>query len=74
MGKPDSDESGSEDEEPIQTNEQNTVDFLDIIAGVNFKVENHRKRLKYIENLDPATDCTKIVQVIRKAEVDIAAL
>ena len=44
----------------IRTNDQNTIDFLDIVGGVNFKVENHRKRLRYIENLDTA-DWHKII-------------
>ena len=50
------------------------IDFLDIVGGVNFKVENHRKRLRYIENLDIATAATPIVQAVKKAAMDIAAL
>jgi hypothetical protein len=44
------------------------------VAGVNFKVENHRKRLRYIENLDTATANTPIVIAVKKAEVDIEGL
>jgi hypothetical protein len=44
------------------------------VAGVNFKVENHRKRLRYIENLDTATANTPIVIAVKKAELDIAGL
>jgi hypothetical protein len=47
---------------------------LDIVAGVNFKVENHRKRLRYIENLDTATAHTPIVIAVKKAEIDIEGL
>jgi hypothetical protein len=74
IGQPDEDDSEAEEDQPIQTTDQNTVDFLDIVAGVNFKVENHRKRLRYIENLDTATANTPIVIAVKKAELDIAGL
>jgi hypothetical protein len=56
VGRQDEEDSEAEEvDDTIQTNEENTIDFLDIVGGVNFKVENHRKRLRYIENLDTAT-------------------
>jgi len=75
VGNPDEEDSEVEEEvDEIKTNDQNTIDFLDIVGGVNFKVENHRKRLRYIENLDTATAATPIVKAVQKAAVDIAAL
>jgi hypothetical protein len=56
LGRQDEEDSEAEEtNDVILTNEENTIDFLDIVGGVNFKVENHRKRLRYIENLDTAT-------------------
>jgi hypothetical protein len=43
------------------------------MAGLNFKLENHRKRLSYVEQLDKAS-VTNIVKAVKKAEMDIAAL
>ena len=74
MGNSEEDDSEAEEDLAIQTTDKNTIDFLDIVAGVNFKVENHRKRLRYIENLDTATAHTPIVIAVKKAEVDIAGL
>ena len=74
MGHSHEEDSEAEEDQPIVTNDKNTVDFLDIVAGVNFKVENHRKRLRYIENLDTATAHTPIVLAVKKAEIDIEGL
>ena len=74
VGHSDEEDSEAEEDQPIITNDKNTIDFLDIVAGVNFKVENHRKRLRYIENLDTATAHTPIVIAVKKAEIDIAGL
>jgi hypothetical protein len=74
VGHSDEEDSEAEEDQPIVTNDKNTVDFLDIVAGVNFKVENHRKRLRYIENLDTATAHTPIVIAVKKAEIEIEGL
>jgi hypothetical protein len=74
IGISDKEDSEADEDTVIQTNNKNTIDFLDIVARVNFKVENHRKRLRYIENLDTATAHTPIVIAVKKAEIDIAGL
>jgi hypothetical protein len=74
VGHSDEEDSEAEEDLPIITNDKNTIDFLDIVAGMNFKVENHRKRLRYIENLDTATAHTPIVIAVKKAELDIEGL
>ena len=49
------------------------IDFFDILSGINFKVENHRKRLKYVEDLDDAT-AVDIVKVVKALQIEVATL
>jgi hypothetical protein len=53
------------EEDNFPTNPQ-PIDFFDILSGLNFKMENHRKRLKYVEDLDDATaaDIVKVVKAL----------
>lgn len=55
---------------PIDQN-TNPADVLDILAGMNSNMENHRKRLKLIEDLNTSA---KIVNEIKTMKTDLAAL
>jgi hypothetical protein len=71
IGRKDGDEEESEDE--YFTSRPQPIDFVDIMWGVNFKVENHRKRLKYVEDMDTTT-AAGIVLAVKQLQVEVAAL
>jgi hypothetical protein len=55
---------------PITSN-ASPADVLDILAGINSNVENHRKRLKLIEDLNTPA---KIVNTVKDMQTQVAAL
>jgi hypothetical protein len=55
---------------PIATN-STPADVLDILAGINSNVENHRKRLKLVEDLNTSA---KIVNAVKDMQTQVAAL
>jgi hypothetical protein len=71
VGRKGDNESDAE-EDNFPTNPQ-PIDFFDILSGINFKVENHRKRLKYVEDLDDAT-AVDIVKVVKALQIEVATL
>lgn len=63
----------SEPEEDNFPQNPQPIDFFDILSGINFKVENHRKRLKYVEDLDDATT-VDIVKIVKGLQVEVAGM
>jgi hypothetical protein len=43
------------------------------LAGLNANIENHRKRLKWVEDLSP-TAAANIIKTVQKLEQKVAAL
>jgi hypothetical protein len=47
------------------------TDILDILAGLNANMENHRKRLKWVEDMSHITSA-KIVKAVKQTQQEVA--